>query len=309
MSFFTNSKVAVTGGAGFIGSHLVRQLRNLGASVIVIDRVVCGDAPRVQYVGHTLGTDNPKDLTKLLDGVDYVFHLAAEKHHPGKDSDLILRTNVRGTAELLQAVKKVGVKKLVFTSSLYAYGRMTAPVMAETELPHPTTPYGESKLVAEHIIHRASVLTRIPMVCMRLFFTYGPGQYNGTGYKSVIVRNFERIQHGLAPVIYGDGKQVMDYIYVDDVVSALVRATETQNKFGVFNLGSGHAIPVNGLIGSMQAIACPRMTEVIYEPADWTADSWRVADTAKFETEFGFRPRVGLYEGLARTWDWVQHGA
>ena len=85
MAFFANKTVAVTGGCGFIGSHLVRRLRTLGASVIVIDRGVCGDAPRVQYVGHTLGTDNPKSLADILDGVDYVFHLAAEKHHPGKD--------------------------------------------------------------------------------------------------------------------------------------------------------------------------------------------------------------------------------
>ena len=309
MSFFTDSKVAVTGGAGFIGSHLVRRLRNLGASVIVIDRGVCGDAPRVQYVGHTLGTDNPKDLTKVLDGVDYVFHLAAEKHHPGKDSELILRTNVRGTAELLQAVEKVGVKKLVFTSSLYAYGRMTAPRMAEVELPHPPTPYGESKLIAEHSIHRASVLTRIPMVCMRLFFTYGPGQYNGTGYKSVVVKNFERIKYGQPAVIYGDGYQTMDYIYVDDVVNALLNAMALQNRFGIFNVGSGVPYTIRQLVGAMLTIADAKDKEITYLPADWTADSWRVADTIKFEQTFGLPSSVGLYEGLTRTWEWMKNAS
>ena len=316
MSFFTDSKVAVTGGAGFIGSHLVRKLRSLGASVIVIDKALpfmplkeLVSGPPIQYERHNLGTDNPKSLADILDGVDYVFHLAAEKHHLGKDPELILRTNVRGTAELLQAVKKVGVKKLVFTSSLYAYGRMTAPRMTETERPHPTTPYGESKLVAEHIIHRASVLTRIPMVCTRLFFTYGPGQYNGTGYKSVIVKNFERIVEGQRPVIYGNGNQALDYIYVDDVVTALLAAMEHQPTFGVFNVGSGDPTPIRCLVPLMLAAAGVSLNvEPIYLPSDWTAGTIRVADTEKFETTFGIRPTVGLSEGLQRTWEWIING-
>jgi UDP-glucose 4-epimerase len=315
MSFFANKTVAVTGGCGFIGSHLVRKLQSLGASVIVIDSLEYGRLESLPLVGnirfhqHKLGTDNPPNLVGMLKGTDYVFHLAAEKHRPGKDPETILRTNVRGTAELIKAVERVGVKKLVFTSSLYAYGRMTAPVMAETEWPRPATTYGDSKLIAEHLLHRASVLTRIPMICMRLFFTYGPGQYNGTGYKSVIVKNFERIVEGQHPIIYGDGQQVLDYIYVDDVMSALLQAAVTQDQFGVFNVGSGEPITVNHLVRTMLVAAgVVTLVEPISAPSDWTVGSYRVADTTKFDQAFGIQLRVNLLEGLQRTWGWIING-
>src|SRR5208282_3392702 len=127
-----------------------------------------------------------------------------------------------------------GVQKVVFTSSLYAYGRMGAPPLTEEEAPTPHTVYGISKLSGEHLCRHFSLLAKIPVVCLRLFFTYGPRQYSGLGYKSVIVKNFDRILNGQNPIVYGNGNQELDYIYVDDVVSALLLAMTGDDRFDVF---------------------------------------------------------------------------
>lgn len=318
MHDFANSTVAVTGGAGFIGSHLVQRLRSLRASVIVIDsleygkreNLVAGD-PEIQIEKFKLGVDSRVRLQEILRGVDYVFHLAAQKHNQGIHSQEVRpNMNVVGTEHLLKACLATKVKKIIFTSSLYAYGRMTGPPMAESEVPAPNTIYGISKLQCEHACHRVSVQSRIPIICLRLFFTYGPRQ--SAQYPSVILKNFERMLNGQRPVIYGDGSQVFDYSYVDDVVDAILAAS-IHSKFGVFNVGSGVPTTINGLLYNMARIAGRSFEDDdgFYDTvsADWTAGSYRVADTAKFEAAFGTLPHTSLYEGLHRTFDWMKSRA
>jgi nucleoside-diphosphate-sugar epimerase len=309
-------RVVVTGGAGFIGSHLVQRLFAQGASVLVLDSMEYGqnlppvDA-EIEVVTFKLGADSPArsaQLRALLHGADYVYHLAAEKRRvgvPDQDQDKDrFSTNVVGTESLLKAAVLEKVKKIVFTSSLYVYGRMSGPLMHETELPAPTTPYGISKLQCEHLCHRMSVRSRIPIICLRPFFVYGPHQ--SSTYPSVIIKNFDRMLRGLAPIVRGDGEQTFDYTYVGDVVSALLAAMQHGKKFGVFNIGSGTPQTINALIHEMTDIA-GHPPIYLSEPADWTAGSYRVPDVTKWETSFGYLPHTPLREGLQRTYDWMRN--
>ena len=261
--------------------------------------------PEIQIEKLELRSGTNVQLQELLTGVDYVFHLAAEKHNQSINSPArVLDANVMGTYELLKAAVDAGVKKVVFTSSLYAYGRMSGPPMAENEVPIPHTVYGISKLSGEHLCRHFHTQHGIQAVCLRLFFVYGPRQYAGLGYKSVIVRNFDRMLHGHKPVIHGDGNQALDYIYVDDVVSAILLAMTGMDDFEVFNVGNGAAVSINHLTELMMGIADVN-TGCEYGPADFTHGSSRVASTKKFDDRFGFQARVPLDDGLRRTFEWM----
>jgi UDP-glucose 4-epimerase len=302
----------VTGACGFIGSHLVEKLRAGGSRVLAIDSLSYGrrenldlSDPDIRFEQIELRSGCAHRLAPLLEGVDYLFHLAAEKHNQSIHSpERVLDANVIGTYELLTAAADAGVKKIVFTSSLYAYGRMTGPPMAEDEVPLPHTVYGISKLTGEHLCRHFSMQRGIPAACLRLFFVYGPRQYAGLGYKSVIVKNFDRMVKGEKPLIFGDGNQRLDYIYVADVVSALLLAMSGADEFNVFNVGSGSGVSVNELTALMKEVAGVNAA-CEYGPADFTNGSSRVADTTKFNKHFGPQTRVPLVEGLRHTFAWM----
>ena len=312
MTFCEGMTVAVTGGCGFIGSHLVERLRLSGARVLVIDSLMYGQRenlggldPNVRIEQLELGKGSSERLGQLLQGADYVLHLAAEKHNQSIGSpERLLESNVIGTYELLKAASASKVKKLVFTSSLYAYGRMSGPPLAEEETPLPHTVYGISKLTGEHLCRHFCIKHGLSTVCLRLFFVYGPRQYVGLGYKSVIVKNFDRLLKGEKPVICGDGKQELDYIYVDDVVSAILLAMTNSHHFGLFNVGNGIGLSINELTTLMMEVSS-RRSGCEYAPPDFTHGSSRVANTGKFNAHFGLQSRVSIKEGLRRTLRWM----
>lgn len=308
------SAVMVTGGAGFIGSHLVRRLVEMGARrVVVVDSLRYGDranlrglSDRVEIVQHTLGFDAPEALARALSGVDYVLHLAAEKHNQSKDDPLrVYQANINGTHTLYDLACQSGVRKIVFTSSLYAYGRMQGPPFVETEVPSPRTVYGITKLVGEHLLNYFSHRSGVEFNVLRYLFVYGPKQFAGMGYKSVIVKNFERLLAGDPPTVYGDGRQSLDYVFVDDAVDATIRALQTELSGEVFNVGSGAATSVDDLVSQMIEVSGVRL-EKQYEPPDWTAGSRRVGNVEKAARELGWKPTTPLREGLARTYAWLK---
>ena len=307
------STVMVTGGCGFIGSHLVRQLVSLGAArIVVVDSLRYGDqtnlgtlSPAIEIVRYALGTDPVARLDAALHGVRYLFHLAAEKHNQSSDRPFdVLRSNIDGSYALFTAAARAGVEKIVFTSSLYAYGRRHAPPFVEHEVPRPDTVYGITKLCGEHLLHHVHVAHGVAYNVLRYLFVYGPRQYAGMGYKSVIVKNFERLLAGLSPVVYGDGQQALDYVFVDDAVEATVRALEAAVSGEVFNVGSGVPTTVDALVDLMRSVA-GRDVAKEYGPADWTAGSSRVGDIDKIRRLLGWAPRTALREGLARTYAWL----
>jgi len=304
----------VTGGCGFIGSHLVRGLLQAGVRrVVVLDSFKHGDpnrladlGPAVELVHFTLGLDAPEALEEVLRGTDYLLHLAAEKYRSEQTSPRpLLDSNVAGTLDLLTAAGRARVRKVVFSSSLYAYGRRHAPALQEDEIPRPDTVYGISKLAGEHLLRHMKKTTGIPYVVLRYFFVYGPGQYAGLGYRSVIVKNFEQLRRGQEATIYGDGRQVLDYVYVDDVVEATLLALQSTEEEGVLNIGSGEPTAIDDLVSLMIQTA-GRDGKKTYLPPDETAGTWRVARIDRARDVLGWRPRMSLPEGLARTFAWTR---
>ncbi|MBK7579611.1 MAG: NAD-dependent epimerase/dehydratase family protein [Myxococcales bacterium] len=306
------STVVVTGGCGFIGSHLVGALARRGAKrVVVIDSLRYGKRENlpagvdVEVVQHDLGFGDEAELERACAGADYLFHLAAEKHNQSKDAPTrVLRANVEGTAALFQAAGRAGVKKVLLTSSLYAYGRLAGPPMVESETPNPSTVYGISKLTGEHLLSFFAKQHGMDAVTLRYFFVYGPRQFAGTGYKSVIVKSFEHLRAGRAPVIYGDGLQALDYVYVDDAVEATLCALEAPLSGELFNVGSGVATSVKDLIELMVRVSGQaRVPESA--PADWTHGSSRAGNVDKIAKLLGWRATTSLEQGLAATHAWL----
>lgn len=309
----SGSAVLVTGGSGFIGSHLVHRLLERGARrIVVVDSLRHGSrsnldphGSEVELVQHDIGSDPPAALAGALRGVDFLFHLAAEKHsqaHP--DPRRILRANVEGTCELLAAAARAGVRKAIFASSLYVYGRSSGAPFVEDEVPRPTTIYGISKLAGEHLCAHRERESGLPYNVLRFLFVYGPRQNPVTGYKSVIVSNFERLLRREPPVVRGDGRQALDYVYVEDAVEAAILALETPLEREVFNIGSGTGVTVNELTALMQSVAGTALP-VRTEPPDATAGTARTGNVEKARRLLGWEPRTGLGEGLAKTFAWL----
>jgi UDP-glucose 4-epimerase len=309
----SGKSVVVTGGCGFIGSHLVRALFARGARrIVVLDSLRYGKRENlpagvpIELFQHDLGFGSEQVLDQALAGADYLLHLAAEKHNQSKDAPTrVLRANVEGTAALFQAACRAGVKKILFTSSLYAYGRVAGGPMAESETPEPSTVYGISKLTGEHLLAFFARQHGIDFVTLRYFFVYGPRQFAGTGYKSVIVKSFERLLAGQAPIVVGDGQQALDYVYVEDAVEATCRALEADTSGELFNVGSGVPTKVSDLIATMVRLS-GRTVAVESAPPDWTHGSWRVASTDKIARRLGWRASTGLEEGLGKTLAWLE---
>ena len=307
--------VLVTGGAGFIGGHLVDGLLARGAArVTVLDSLkyanadhVASDSGRVFVVKHALGSDPSERLAEVMRGVDLLLHLAAEKHNQSlHDPRQLLAANIAGTYELYEAAGRAGVRRVVFASSLYAYGRVSGPPMTESDLPTPSTLYGISKVAGEQLGAYARAKHGMSSVALRYFFVYGPRQFPGMGYKSVIVSNFERLQRGEAPVIFGDGRQALDYVYVDDVVDATIRAMESDLDGEILNVGSGAATTINELTQRMIEVSGKDVAPV-HGPADSTQGTSRVGDNRKILELLGWTPETELPEGLGRVYvDLVQ---
>lgn len=303
----------VTGGAGFIGSHLVGALLSGGARrVVVLDSLRTGrwentaDDDRIERITADLAELSNEDLLRALTGVGYLFHLAAEKHNQSMDMpERVLEVNVAATFRLFQAAARAGVAKVVFTSSLYAAGRMSLPPMREDDLPEARTVYGISKLAGEYLLRHFAATAGLRTTAFRLFFVYGPRQFSGSGYKSVIVTNFERILRGERPVIHGDGLQALDYVYVDDVVRALILGMSDAGDQELINIGSGSAVSVSQLTHLMLSVAGSSL-DLLHGPPDWTAGTHRVCDNDKARRLLGWAPTVPLEEGLASVYAWMR---
>jgi UDP-glucose 4-epimerase len=297
----------VTGAAGFIGRHLITRLSHEGWQAIGIDNERSGDWSQVAApctrIERDIAAMTTEDLAVATAGADVCFHLAAEKHNSSRSTpQRVIDVNISATRRILEAAAISGVGKIVFTSSLYAYGSLGPAPMSEGDVPVPTTVYGTSKLAGEHLVRTEASSAGLHWSVARLFFVYGPGQYAEGGYKSVIVGNFERLLRGERPIIYGDGKQALDYVYVDDVVEALLMLAEPDHNGLVCNVGTGRAVSVGELTELMLTISGRDLEPLMYPP-DWTAGSIRVADTKLARETLGWTATTRIEEGLERVWD------
>lgn len=308
------ARIVVTGGCGFIGSNVVERLLREGAlEVVVLDSMEYGvrknlsnPSSALRFVKFNIGLDSEKDLEEHLRGADYLIHCAAEKHNQSiDDPNKVIVSNILGTRLLFETAARLGIKKIVFTSSLLAYGRNSLPPLSEIEIPNPENVYGISKLAGEHLLRYVSKKYGVQWMTLRLFFIYGPRQFAGMGYKSVIVKNFERMLSGESPTVCGDGLQALDYVYVDDAVEAIIRALTYQCSGEVVNIASSNAVRVIDLIDAMMSIGNFTLKKT-FIAADNTAETVRVGDNTKMKKVFGFTPQTTLSEGLKLTFEWMR---
>lgn len=306
-------KIVVTGAAGFIGSHLCHQLcQDSNIQVVGIDNLRSGNLERVPSEIEMIEADiahlSLEDWGQMFKETDVVFHLAAEKYNSSKSTpERLLSTNVDATQRLVRAAAIAGVRRVVFTSSLYAYGSLGPKMMSEGDVPEPSTLYGASKLMGEGILRSIDRELTLSWNVARLFFIYGPRQFAEGGYKSVIVKNFERALSGQTMLINGTGEQSLDYVYIDDCVRALLALGTGAADRHVVNVASGSGVAVNNLVSEMSEIAYKGQKRLEKAPADWTEGSRRVGESANIEKFFGWKASTSLRDGLETTWNWLSN--
>lgn len=299
----------VSGGAGFIGHHLVNSLISDGQVCRVLDSGRSGNMSNipdgVEVVEKDMASLSVSDFERLLEGCDTVYHLAAEKYNSSSMTpERVLDVNVSATDRLFLAARNVGVKRVVFTSSLYAYGSLGPEVMSEDKLPKPWTHYGISKLTGEHLLTANFKDSATTWNIARLFFIYGPRQFANGGYKSVIQVNFERLFRGDRVQINGDGAQRLDYVYVDDCVSALRTLATSDISGEVVNVSSGESHSVENVLQKMCLVSGKEFNPE-FKPEDWTAGTDRRGAPDKIESKFGWKPTISLEKGLEEVWGWL----
>jgi UDP-glucose 4-epimerase len=294
----------VTGGAGFIGTALTNRLVSEGHQVRVLDDLSAGDPAGLHPDAlFTRGDvrDRPK-LWTLLQKADCVFHLAARVStqesvlYPREYNDV----NVGGTVCLAEAIRDAGVRRLVFTSSATVYGSQLHQPVGETSWPNPTIPYAVSKLAAELYLFALGELNGIDTIALRIFNAYGPGQRIPPAHAPVVAAFAKNVLTGASVVVHGDGSQTRDFVYIDDVVEALVSAATASAVHGaIINIGSGEETSINGLISTLGR-AAQRQPEVIYNPQASGGIARLVADLTRARQLLNFQPRVSLRQGIGR---------
>ena len=298
-------KFLVTGGAGFLGSALANQLAHDGHEVRALDDLSAGDSDRLAAeVLFTRGdvNDRPK-LWSLLQGVECVYHLAARVSVP--ESILFPReynaVNVGGTVGVMEAMRDAGVKRVVLTSSGAVYGAQLQQPLRETLVPNPDSPYAVSKLSAEAYVRTIGTLWGIETVALRVFNAYGPGQPLPASHPPVVPRFIKGAVSGASLVVHGDGQQSRDYVFVSDVVAALLAAATARNLDRlVINVGSGTATTLRQLVAAVGEVTGARL-EPLYNNNESGGVREMCADLTLAGSLLGYSPKVGLDEGLRRT--------
>ena len=298
-------RILVTGGAGFLGHHLCNTLVGAGHEVIAVDDLSAGDPERLdpRVLFHRASVLNRPKLWTLLHGVDCVYHLAARVLvaesvlYPREYNEV----NVGGTVALLEAMRDLEIPRLILASSGAIYGEQAQQPIAERARPHPRSPYAVSKLAAEHYVHTIGALWEISTAVLRIFNAYGPGQALPASHAPVVPRFLQQAVGGGSLVIFGDGSQTRDYVYIDDVVEGLIaagNAEEIERK--TLNIGSGVETSVNALAHLILEVAGSE-SNVIHSAAGSAGVSRLRADLTEARQHLNYRPKTSLKAGLRKT--------
>jgi UDP-glucose 4-epimerase len=306
------ARVLVIGGAGFLGSHIVDQLTDTAAGeIVVLDnfvrgtrdnlRVAQGD-DRVRVVDGSV-TDLPL-LHELMEGVDYVFHLAAlwlyECVHEPRSA---LEVNVVGTYNVVEAATQAGVKKVVYSSSASVYGDAAFTPMTEDHPFNNRTMYGATKIAGEQFLRAFHEQHGLEYVGLRYMNIYGPRMdYKGT-YVSVIMKVLDRIDAGEPPIIFGDGTQAYDFVHVEDVARANILALQAAATDEFFNIGIGVKTTIRELVDELLRITGSSLVPE-YRPQEQMFVTHRVGSTEKAAELLGFRAQIPLDVGLRSVVEW-----
>ena len=329
-------KVAITGGAGFIGSHLAEELVKLNYQVVIIDDFSTGNTSDMEYpvvnsvtrtsIINNIHSRSPiqeegnepgqvqffegsvADISLLqsaLQGVDYVFHMAAIPSVTKSIEDPLTshRINATGTLNMLIAARDNKVKKVIYASSAAVYGNTQAIPIKEKATPNPQSPYAISKLTGEYYCQVFTQIYHLNTVCLRFFNVYGPGQNPNSQYAAVIPRFINICYDDKPLIIYGDGYQTRDFVFVKDAITAAILAAKS-NTTGIFNIGTGNKTTIIELSNLITKLTDKKMEPVYQKPRHGDIRK-SLADISKAKS-FGYTPQHSLEEGLKKTIQWFK---
>lgn len=310
------SKILITGGAGFIGSHIVDRFLNEGFEVTVIDNL---DTGRLKNIAHHQDNKNfhfikgdIRDFNlvrETMKDIDVVFHEAALASVTLSVENPILTNeiNVAGTLNLLKASSDLHVERFVYASSAAVYGDTSSPQKREDMNPNPTSPYGVSKLAAENYVKLFHKLYGLETVSLRYFNVYGPRQRFDIqcAYGGAIIIFTNRLIRNMPPIIYGNGEQTRDFVYIQDIIEANILALNNKNTAGeAFNIGTGKKTTINQIAYILKDKMNRKNLENTYadpRPTDIRQD---YADISKAKKTLGYNPKFSIKEGLTKLVNW-----
>lgn len=303
----------VTGGAGFIGSHLVGALSVAGHKVTVLDNLSSGHkrniepffGPSVRFVEGDIR--NAALVEQLAQDCSGVFHLAALVSVPQSIQRPIdsFEINLQGTLNVFEICRKQKDTRVVFASSAAVYGNAKEHPVEESAVGIPLSPYGLHKLMCEQHAELFANLYNVNSVGMRFFNVYGPRQDPSSPYSGVISIFIDRLRRGLAPTIYGDGSQTRDFVYVGDVVQALIKAMNSKKQgFAAYNVGRGESVTINMLWQILCDVVGTNLPAEL-GPAREGEIHTSLANISKIEAELGYKAEITLQEGLIKTYEWA----
>ena len=306
-------KTLVTGGAGFIGSNIVRLLVQEGHQVTVLDNLLSGyrcnldPFPEVEFIEGDVR--DAETVAQAMDGVEVVFHLAASVgntrsiEHPIEDSEI----NVLGTLRVLEAARHHKVRKVVFSSSAGIFGELKTLPIREDHPVEPDSPYGASKLAAEKLcLAYAKLYPSLECICLRYFNVFGPNQDPSSQYSAVIPKFITAILEDKQPTIYGDGTQSRDFTYVENNIIGNILACSAQQVAGeIMNLACGESINLLELVRIINEIL-GKDIEPLFGPPRPGDVKHSLADITKAKQLLGYEPVISFHEGIKRTIKWYQ---
>ena len=304
--------VLVTGGAGFVGSHIAAGMAARGARVRVIDDLSTGHLENLEEIGGDIdfvrgSLNDDETLGRALEGVELVFHEAAIPSVPRsvENPRETHRACAEATFSLLLAARDRGVRRVVYAASSSAYGDQPTLPKVETMPPDPLSPYAAAKLIGEYYCQVFTRTYKLETVALRYFNVFGPRQDPSSTYSGVISRFIAALSTGDTPIIYGDGEQSRDFTYVANVVDANLRAAETTRGVGqIINVANGERVSLNELLEKLKQIMSRTDVQAEYRDARVGDVKHSLADITRAREFLGYEPQVGLEEGLRHTMDW-----
>jgi UDP-glucose 4-epimerase len=317
---FDQARVLVTGGAGFIGSHLTEALLRLGAEVVVLDDLSGGERANVTAAAEAAGRSphfiegsigDPETVAAAITGCRYVFHQAALGSVPRsvEQPERFYQVNATGTWHVLEAARQAGVERVVFAASSSAYGNTATLPKAETMAPEPLSPYAATKAAGEALMRAYAASYPLDTVSLRYFNIFGPRQNANSAYAAVIAAFAKAWLEGETATIYGDGEQSRDFTYIDNAVEANLLAARRPEPLGgtVLNVGCGRRVTVNTLHELTARLTERPDAEPHYAPPRSGDVRHSLADLTRIEHALGYAPLVSLEAGLEQTLAWYRH--
>lgn len=303
----------VTGGAGFIGSHLVHALLKQGKEVKVLDNLYSGKEENLKGVLHDIkliigDITDYHTVKNALKGVDVVYHLAAVPSVPRSIVNPMLsnKVNITGTLQLLHVALELNVKRFIYSSSSSIYGNSNFIIKKENMAPAPLSPYAISKYAGELYCKTFYELYGLETVSLRYFNVFGPKQDSQSEFAAVIPKFISTIHQNHSPIIYGDGTQTRDFTYVDNVVSANLLASDAEKLHGeVINIGCGNGISLNSLVDNINLLL-GKQTISTYTESKKGDVRHSIANLQKAESLLSYRPLVSFDEGIKSTIHWYK---